>query len=246
MAMVVIKLAIGTITIIRYLLINPLNPELNPICYFLALLAHHFLHVSRIRVNSLTLRLLMSYMEHLFLMFLDHTQQRSTVGRTPLDEWSARRRDLYLTTHDTHNRQISTPPVGFEPTISAGERPQAAHLLRSLVRIPPGAWIFVCCECRVLSGRGLCDELVTRPEESYRLWWVVCDLETSRIGSPYTYIYIYIYIYNISSLRVKLSAFLSLVIVKCQKDGWCLLLLKNGWDIYEPDPRTKSVADQWP
>jgi len=41
--------------------INPLNPELNPICSLLALLAHHFLHVSRIRVTSLTLRLLMSY-----------------------------------------------------------------------------------------------------------------------------------------------------------------------------------------
>jgi hypothetical protein len=67
---------------------NPLNPELNPICYLLALLAHHFLHVSRIRVKSLTLRRLMSYiyMEHLFLMLLDHTQRRSTVGRTPLDE----------------------------------------------------------------------------------------------------------------------------------------------------------------
>ena len=76
--------------------INPLNPELNPICYLLALLAHHFLHVSRIRVKLLTLRLLMLYiyiyiyiyiyMEHLFLMFLDHTQRRTTVGRTPLDE----------------------------------------------------------------------------------------------------------------------------------------------------------------
>jgi len=33
-------------------------------------------------------------MEHLFLMFPDHTQRRSTVGRTPLDEWSARRRDI--------------------------------------------------------------------------------------------------------------------------------------------------------
>ena len=42
-------------------LINPLNPELNPICYLLALLAHRFLHVSRIRVKSLTIRLLMSY-----------------------------------------------------------------------------------------------------------------------------------------------------------------------------------------
>ena len=48
----------------------------------------------------------------------------------------------------------------------------------------------------MLSGRGLCDELITRPEESYRLWCVVvCDLETSRIGAPY--------IYDISSLRVK-------------------------------------------
>ena len=43
------------------LLINPLNHELNPICYLLALLAHHFRHVSRIMVKSLTLRLLMSY-----------------------------------------------------------------------------------------------------------------------------------------------------------------------------------------
>jgi len=51
-----------------------------------------------------------------------------------------------------------------------------------------------------LSGRGLCDELITRPEESYRLCCVVaCDLETSRMGAPY----IYIYIYDISRLRVK-------------------------------------------
>jgi len=36
----------------------------------------------------------------------------------------------------------------------------------------------VCCECCVLSGRGLCDGLISRPEESYRLWCiVVCDLE---------------------------------------------------------------------
>ena len=61
-------------------------------------------------------------------------------------------------------------------------RSAAARLLRSWVRIPPGAWMFVCCEYCVLSGRGLCDELITRPEESYRLWCVVvCDLETSRM-----------------------------------------------------------------
>jgi len=40
---------------------NPLNAELNPICHLLALLGVHFLHVSRIRVKSLTLMLLMSY-----------------------------------------------------------------------------------------------------------------------------------------------------------------------------------------
>jgi len=50
-----------------------------------------------------------------------------------------------------------------------------------------------------LSGRGLCDELITRPEESYQLWCVVvCDLEISRIGAPYTY--------DISNLRVNTSA----------------------------------------
>ena len=64
-------------------------------------------------------------------------------------------------------------------------RSAAARLLRLWVRIPPGAWIFVCCEGCVLSGKGLCDELITRPEESYRLRCVVvCDLETSRIKRP--------------------------------------------------------------
>ena len=48
-----------------------------------------------------------------FTKFLDHTQRRITVGRTPLDEWSARRRDLYLTTHNNHNRQTSMPPGGI-------------------------------------------------------------------------------------------------------------------------------------
>ena len=33
--------------------------------------------------------------------------------------------------------------------------------------------MFVCCDCCVLSGRSLCDELITRSEESYRLWCVV-------------------------------------------------------------------------
>ena len=56
-----------------------------------------------------------------FTRFLDHTQRSTTIGRTSLDEWSACRRDLYLTTHNTHNRQTSMPRVGFEPTILAGD-----------------------------------------------------------------------------------------------------------------------------
>ena len=65
-------------------------------------------------------------------------------------------------------------------------RSAAARLLRTWVRIPPGVWIFVSCECCVLSDRGICDELITRPEKSYRLCCVVmCDLETSRMRRPW-------------------------------------------------------------
>ena len=57
----------------------------------------------------------------------------------------------------------------------------------------------------MLSGRGLCDELIARPEDSYRLCCVVvCDLETSRMGAPY--------IYDISRLRVN-------VLEKLQSDN---------------------------
>jgi len=46
--------------------------------------------------------------------------------------------------------------------------------------------MFACCECCVFSGRGLCDELITRPEEFYRLWCVIVyDLETSLMRWPW-------------------------------------------------------------
>jgi len=69
-----------------------------------------------------------------------------------------------------------------------------------------------------LSGRGLCDELIIRPEESYRLCCVVvCDLETSRIGAPY--------IYDISRLRVKCFEIkIILVINSCKKDSILFIL----------------------
>ena len=65
-------------------------------------------------------------------------------------------------------------------------RSAAARLLRLWVRIPPEARMSVSCGCCVLSGRGLCDELITRQEESYRLWRVVvCDLETLWMRRPW-------------------------------------------------------------
>jgi hypothetical protein len=73
-------------------------------------------------------------------------------------------------------------------------RSTTARLLRSWVRIPSGAWMSVCCECCVLSGRGLCDELTTLPEDSCLLWCVaVCGTEISStrsqtsINSDWTY-----------------------------------------------------------
>ena len=62
----------------------------------------------------------------------------------------------------------------------------SGRLLGLWVWIPPGAWMSVCCECCVLSGRGLCDGLFTPPEGSYRMWCVVvCDLESSWMRRPW-------------------------------------------------------------
>ena len=103
----------------------------------------------------------------------------------------------YSSSKTVHHRlsifvSINCKVCRFQRPRSLRRRSAAARLLRMWVRIPQGAWMFVCYECRVLSGRGLCNELIIRPEESYRLCCVVvCDLETSRIGAPYIYIYIY-------------------------------------------------------
>jgi len=64
-------------------------------------------------------------------------------------------------------------------------RSTVARLLRLWVRIPTRAWMSVCRECCVLSGRGLCNARITHPEESYWMWCVVCGLETSRMRWPW-------------------------------------------------------------
>jgi len=66
----------------------------------------------------------------------DQTQTHTyTLGKTRLDEWSACHGDLYLTTHNTQDRQTSTTPVEFEPTIRPSQLPQTHALGRAATGI---------------------------------------------------------------------------------------------------------------
>ena len=98
------------------------------------------------------------------------------------------------------------------------------------VRFPPGAWMSVCCECCMLSGRGLCGKLITRPEESYRLWCVVvCDLETLWMRRPWPtgglsrqkqkYALVGLVSYNESSMHGRESF----------KIKFCVFFIENFW-----------------
>jgi len=87
-----------------------------------------------------------------------------------------------LTSHKFHNTWIIKMHYQFLFS-SAGGRKFLLYYSRCT---PTGAWMFVYCECCVLSGRGLCDGLMTRPEGPYRLWCVVMrGLETSRMRRPW-------------------------------------------------------------
>jgi hypothetical protein len=81
--------------------------------------------------------------------------------------------------------------VNFRPDISNHGGPSGLAVCgRSPAVVvgsnPTRTWMFVCCECFVLSCKGLCDGLITRPDESYRLCCVVvCDIETARVRMPW-------------------------------------------------------------
>ena len=89
--------------------------------FFFLLLLLFFFYLALATLASLSLLILEVSWSH-----TGHT----TVGRTPLDEGPARRRDFYLTTHTTHNRRTSMSPAGFEPAIPVDERPQTYALYR--------------------------------------------------------------------------------------------------------------------
>jgi hypothetical protein len=69
--------------------------------------------------------------------------RHTTLGRITLYEGPAPRRDLYLTTHNNHNRQTSMPPSGFEPTILVTERPQTHALDRTATGIGTDLYCFL-------------------------------------------------------------------------------------------------------
>ena len=77
---------------------------------------------------------------------------------------------------------VGKPPV---PVAARSKAYVCGRSPAEIVGSNPTGGMDVRCECCVLSGRGHCDELITRPEESYRLWCVVvCDLETSCMRRP--------------------------------------------------------------
>jgi hypothetical protein len=73
---------------------------------------------------------------------------------------------------NTQTRDGRTDILMFLPVYMWMPTPPSSRLLGLRVRIPPGIWMSVSCECCLLSGRGLCEGLIPRPEGSYRMWCV--------------------------------------------------------------------------
>ena len=85
---------------------------------------------------------------------------------------------------DSHPHPIPHPhPSVINQPIPVAALSKADCFLGLRVRIQPRSWMSVSCVCCVLSGRGLDDGSITRPEESYRVW-CECDLATSKMRRP--------------------------------------------------------------
>jgi hypothetical protein len=76
----------------------------------------------------------------ILIVAVSRSQSDPTFGKIPLDEWSALRRDLYLTTHNSHRRQISFLSARFEPAFPASAWPQTHTLDREAIRIDISAY----------------------------------------------------------------------------------------------------------
>ena len=104
------------------------------------------------------------------------TLRHTTLGRTSLDEWSTRRRDLYLTTHNSHKRQTSMSPAGFEPAIPTRERPQTRALDRATTGIgSPWYYMQEIHKHRYLSfyiNLNFVTASIMRAMVAHLLWWL--------------------------------------------------------------------------
>jgi hypothetical protein len=131
-----------------------------------------------------------------------------------------------------HSQQTNIHAPRGIPTQNISRRAATGRSSTEIVGSnPTGAWIFVCCECRGLSDRGLCDELITCPEESYqqlrRCVW------SRNIRNRCS---IYIYIYDISNLRVNANVYV--LRYKC----WIVCnSLKTPWFGYLDCCLTKEI-----
>ena len=96
------------------------------------------------------------------------TGGKSRPHRDSIPDRPARSQSLYRLSYPAHVLCIYVSIIFMIP-VPVAARSKAARLLRLWVRIPPGAWMSVSCECCVLSDTGLYDALITRPEESYGL-----------------------------------------------------------------------------
>jgi len=128
------------------------------VCWLLCLRTLPSYLILSVAVDCMTHRVVLSfflsYSDFIYILIVSvvvtdtlHHIHRHThiLGRTPLNAGSARRRDLYLTTHNTYKRQTSIPPAGFEPAIPASERPQTYALEGTAAGIGPNPLIRIMC-----------------------------------------------------------------------------------------------------
>jgi hypothetical protein len=97
----------------------------------------------------------------------------------------------------------------FVPVVACPKLRVCGPSLVGLTGSNPAGVITVHCECCVLSGIGSCDQLITRPEESYWVWCVVCDLETWSMRMPWLplrriYLCSYHYAMKINNLVLRI------------------------------------------
>jgi hypothetical protein len=110
-----------------------------------------------------------------YMRFLGHTQRRTTFGRTPLDDWSARRRDIHLIAHNTHKRQTYVHAPGGIRTLSPSQLAPADRRLRLR-----GHWDKLLSKLRQSEGNGLYRTTFLAKHE-LPVITVPCNRQTSKL-----------------------------------------------------------------